>query len=1194
MMKNASIRPVYESTGTTCKISNVKFEVDSAPVKNVKVPEKNENSLQRMPILHGVSRLYDLSNLKRKANPHEMAKNKSYEVADSARKAEGNCMDWTYFNLCKFVGESCNGVKDQQIFDFADTPKGFTVLVHGHHQGRDKKNENQEAQDWFGDWSKEREKGQTDQNGEKSAGAVSSLTFALLSKGNGKSAHGITIRPDGTQTTAVVESGASHHMTGDLSCFQIVFWDDPVTLTVADRTLDTPAYRGYFQHNSLGLMGGLYHPDEKLFLVSVSLLNDENDCRVVFEGRDALYLQKKKTGFKIPMRRDTLTNLPQIDFAFHSLSELDTAGDLQNGKSRAAWSEPAFVNLTRADRLRQHERFGHFHIDGLEYGRCPLCDLAKSRQEGCKSERPEHCKPKAWLDQVDWDHTYGYPLGLDGEKFLLSGVETFHGWVENYPHREKDEAWKGLREWCLEVGKPKRVRSDNDPTFRGEKSDWRKSCLKQSPPIEPTTSAPFTPQRNGVVERWNQTSKNALRANMIGVDPRLWPYCSKYIAWTWNRLARKEQKSPFEKVHDRAPSLKYFKKFGVLCYARKHVTKSTDLGALDVRYERGVFLGYSKNSCYLVGVWRDDKRTKVGLKFTVIENRSCKFDESCTIADIDDLREKNRGTFVPFAAPDKLCASNMPDPLVAPSGSHEPDQDAPRDQGDSGPNGATGDQQVEEGGKAVEGGKEESAAQAEEEVVTPEAEELDEPPARPKPKVVKKKRKQKPKPAVVVNNKKGRPKGSKNKPGSKKPGPKPKAAEAGNVFQLPDDFDFGRDLDEYHAKRIEEEGEEVFAHVVSLTRAQILRDPDAPKYIEADDVERLRLLAKECWTVDEKPQKGDEVVPSCVIYTKKRCGTYKARLVALGNLQSKELCGEIYSPTISHAASRALLVDAAANGKRIKFFDISNAFICASLGDERVFVRLPKHWSTDPRGDVVRLLKSLYGLRISPRRWFDTYRKTLEELGWKMCEREPGLFRKGVLTLSVYVDDCVMSGDTEEILGKEMGKILDKFPGKVIPPKAKPGEKGCEVYDLLGATLEYNASKKTMRIHMAEAIDRVLKKFNMVDCRGVATPVLPGRQLPEIQTTEVDTSAPETSFPLRSLVGSLQYIACMCRVDIVYAVQRVAREVVNPTPQAVKAAKRILAYLKATREIGLEYPPKQIAGFAGSGTAVCPICHRVG
>ncbi|CAD7977251.1 unnamed protein product, partial [Amoebophrya sp. A25] len=64
------------------------------------------------------------------------------------------------------------------------------------------------------------------------------------------------------------------------------------------------------------------------------------------------------------------------------------------------------------------------------------------------------------------------------------------------------------------------------------------------------------------------------------------------------------------------------------------------------------------------------------------------------------------------------------------------------------------------------------------------------------------------------------------------------------------------------------------------------------------------------------------------------------------------------------------------------------------------------------------------------------------------------------------------------------------------------------------------------------------------------------------------------TFPIRSLVGSIQHIASMCRPDIVYAVQVVAREMTTATNATVERGKRVLQYLKGTKEVGLEYSPE--------------------
>ena len=135
-------------------------------------------------------------------------------------------------------------------------------------------------------------------------------------------------------------------------------------------------------------------------------------------------------------------------------------------------------------------------------------------------------------------------------------------------------------------------------------------------------------------------------------------------------------------------------------------------------------------------------------------------------------------------------------------------------------------------------------------------------------------------------------------------------------------------------------------------------------------------------------------------------------------------------------------------------------------------MRLPRHWSKSPQGDVKLLLKSLYGLRQAPKRWFDLYKSVLEKNGWTMSARQPGLFYKpdvdcpnrSLMWCSVYVDDSLLSGPTKSGLDRERKAILDQFPGRQILPQYD--KDGNEVRDILGATLLFNRVKRYMKLHM--------------------------------------------------------------------------------------------------------------------------------
>ena len=152
---------------------------------------------------------------------------------------------------------------------------------------------------------------------------------------------------------------------------------------------------------------------------------------------------------------------------------------------------------------------------------------------------------------------------------LLSLWDTHTGWVEVYAVGSKDECGSILKQYVSEVGLPTRVRTDNEPTFKGGDSNWKIACRELQ--IKPTHSQPYEPQTNGNVERWHRTMGDALRANMMGVDPSLWDWCARYICHVFNRIQRKPGKpSAYQKRFHRPAKVDHFRRFGTLCFEKIH------------------------------------------------------------------------------------------------------------------------------------------------------------------------------------------------------------------------------------------------------------------------------------------------------------------------------------------------------------------------------------------------------------------------------------------------------------------------------------------------------------------------------------------------------------------------------------------------------------------------------------------------
>lgn len=82
-----------------------------------------------------------------------------------------------------------------------------------------------------------------------------------------------------------------------------------------------------------------------------------------------------------------------------------------------------------------------------------------------------------------------------------------------------------------------------------------------------------------------------------------------------------------------------------------------------------------------------------------------------------------------------------------------------------------------------------------------------------------------------------------------------------------------------------------------------------------------------------------------------------------------------------------------------------------------------------------KLKKSLYGLKLSPRAWFDRFNKTVRKYGYSQCQADHKFFVKHsserkIAILIVYVDDIILTGDNEDELFKLETLLAKEFETK--------------------------------------------------------------------------------------------------------------------------------------------------------------------
>ncbi|WJZ88029.1 hypothetical protein VitviT2T_007363 [Vitis vinifera] len=277
---------------------------------------------------------------------------------------------------------------------------------------------------------------------------------------------------------------------------------------------------------------------------------------------------------------------------------------------------------------------------------------------------------------------------------------------------------------------------------------------------------------------------------------------------------------------------------------------------------------------------------------------------------------------------------------------------------------------------------------------------------------------------------------------------------------------------------------------------------------------------------------------------------FKARLVAKGYTQTYGIdYTETFAPVTKINTVRVLLSLAANLDWPLQQFDVKNAFLHGELSEE-VYMDLPPGCMVSKKQcqKVCKLKKSLYGLKQSPRAWFERFTKSMRAFGYHQSNSDHTLFLKkqhGKITaLIVYVDDMVVTGNDPEERKVLQNYLSREFEMKDLGP--------------LKYFLRIEVSQSSEGIFLSQrkyALD-LLQETGMSGCQPVNTPIEKGLKLC-VEPNQVSTDKGR----YQRLVGRLMYLA-YTRPDLAYALSVVSQYMHNPGEQHMNAVMRILRYLK--------------------------------
>jgi hypothetical protein len=328
--------------------------------------------------------------------------------------------------------------------------------------------------------------------------------------------------------------------------------------------------------------------------------------------------------------------------------------------------------------------------------------------------------------------------------------------------------------------------------------------------------------------------------------------------------------------------------------------------------------------------------------------------------------------------------------------------------------------------------------------------------------------------------------------------------------------------------------------------------------------------------------RGKRAMSCIVLFQKKdpdeegrvRC---KVRVVVRGCEQAREESDNRWNaPTVATALLKMVAIKAVSEGKQVVAADIKQAFLKSEIDIdvEQIYIKL-----MDEQGQMryYMLAKGLYGLRSSPGRWFARFSADLRAYGLRSFPYNPCLWTDGVTTLAVHVDDSmiVSTGPGCEDLIRYLRRCYGPDSVNVKPMSDVDAH-------FLGQTWHFNTTDRTVTIKQTASIDRLLDSTDMRDCNGVDTPAVANGHL---AAQEEEGRDPRHN----AVVGQLLWLL-QSRPDIGYAVKELCRHNNKNGTEHAEYRKRIIRYLKRTRDQGLVLrggQNLQLAVWSDSGWAEC-------
>ncbi|KAK2997052.1 hypothetical protein RJ639_024968 [Escallonia herrerae] len=132
-----------------------------------------------------------------------------------------------------------------------------------------------------------------------------------------------------------------------------------------------------------------------------------------------------------------------------------------------------------------------------------------------------------------------------------------------------------------------------------------------------------------------------------------------------------------------------------------------------------------------------------------------------------------------------------------------------------------------------------------------------------------------------------------------------------------------------------------------------------------------------------------------------------------------------------HQEAKANVVEQAINNLEINQMDVKTIFLNGDLNEE-IYIEQPEGFvAPNHKRKVCKLVKSLYGLKQTPKQWHENFNKVMIENGFRIKECDKCVYvkgtEKGYVIVCLYVDDMLIIRSNNEFIKATKKMLTSKF-----------------------------------------------------------------------------------------------------------------------------------------------------------------------